>query len=279
MRFVAQFLGELTVSVEALAYVKSLDLGECEKARLLMYVVGENTFNDTFVCKVGIEQLAFEARVNEKTVRRQLAALEARRFDDGSKRRAYVLRRRRHGHDGGRRHDEIRIVGFKRWYLENYGAAKRSHRAKSGDENPENLTDKMSGRRRPLAGKMSGSNRTPVSGSNRTLVSGTYKDSRTSPVLSEDARLSAQEDSISDLKVKAVRQRLRRELGLKVFEAWFSQVAFVHNGTTVSAETSVKAVRNWIRDRYEATILRVCQAEWPEVTRIEFNLKNQGAAR
>jgi hypothetical protein len=44
------------MSVEAIAYVKSLDLGEHEKkARLLMYVIGENTFNDTFNCVVGIE--------------------------------------------------------------------------------------------------------------------------------------------------------------------------------------------------------------------------------
>lgn len=263
------------MSVEALAYVKTLDLGDCEKARLLMYVIGENTFNDTFVCRVGIEELAFQLRRDEKTVRRQLAALESRVTVAGVRRRAYVLRARRNGVDGGRRFDDIRLVGYKRWYLLNYAAAKRSHRAKNSDGNRGPQADILPGSQ---ADKMSGSNRTPVSGSNRTLMSGTYKDSRTSPRTSEDARLSAREDSISDLKVKEVRARLMRELGTDKFRAWFGSVDLSCDGAVVTASTANKAVRNWIRDRYENLILRASQSQWPSATRVNFILTTGATA-
>jgi hypothetical protein len=267
-------LGEITVSVEALAYVKMLDLGECEKARLLMYVIGENTFNDTFVCRVGIEELAFQTRINEKTVRRQLAALEARVSDDGKRRRRYVLRARRNGVDGGRRFDDIRIVGYKRWYLKNYTAAKRAHKAKNGEGNRDIQPGKMSVSQ---PGKMSGSNRTAVSGSNRTLVSGTYKDSRTSPRTSEDA-LSARKDSISDFEVK-VRAELRTELGDKVFSSWFANVRFLIVDTVARVEAPQPFVRKWILEHYGDLVRRVCKGADAGISDVTFTITAKGDAR
>jgi hypothetical protein len=259
------------VSVEALAYVKSLDLGECEKARLLMYVIGENTFNDSFVCRVGIEELAFQARVNEKTVRRQLERLAAREAEDGTRRRPYVLRARRNGIDGGRKFDDIRIVGFKRWYLQNYAAAKRAHKAKNSDTQ----ADKMSVSQ---PDKMSGSKRTPVSGSNRTLMSGTYKDSRTSPRTSEDARSIAREELISDFEVK-VSQALRTELGEKVFASWFANVRFSVVETVARVEAPQPFVRKWIVEHYGDLVRRVCKATDAGVTGVDFTISAKGDAR
>lgn len=270
------------MSVEAIAYVKSLDLGDCEKARLLMYVIGENTFNDTFVCLVGIDELAYQTRVNEKTVRRQLAILAAREAEDGTRRHPIVIRQARRPSTGGRLHDAIRIVGFKAWYLKNYGSAKRSHKSKNapekGSNNVKTQPGKMSGRPQGQAGKMSGSgNGLLVSGVGGQQVSVT-KESRTIPVLSEDAHSSAREDSIFDLKVKTLRDGLDRELGRKVFEAWFTSVAFDCAGSKLVASTGLKPVRNWIRDHYEALILRVAKSIWPEVIHVDFVLTSGAQA-
>ena len=128
------------MSIEAIAYVKSMDLAECEKARLLMYVLAENTFNDSCICVLGIEQLAYEVRLNERTVRRQIDALVEARF---------LLRKRRYPEAGGRLNDALRIVGFKRWYRDNHASAKRAHKARTKPDNPRpdgvGLKDKMSG--------------------------------------------------------------------------------------------------------------------------------------
>src|SRR5438874_1915325 len=76
------------MSIEALAYVKMLELGDREShaTRLIMYVIGENTFNDSFRCKLGQEQIAFEAgRMGIRTLRRHLNSLAGVEFNsDGS---------------------------------------------------------------------------------------------------------------------------------------------------------------------------------------------------
>lgn len=107
------------VSIDAIAYAKTIDLDECEsaQARLLLYVVAENTFNDSFVCTLDQTQLAYEAgRASVRTVRRHLESLE----------QAGVILRaeRRHEATGARLPDAVRLVGYKRWYHANHRGPK-----------------------------------------------------------------------------------------------------------------------------------------------------------
>lgn len=260
--------GGFFVSVEALAYVKSLDLGECEKARLLLYVIGENTFNDTFICVVGNEQLAYDTRVNERTVRRQIEALVAARI---------VLRKPRYPKAGGRLSDALRLVGFKRWYLSNYGQSKRAHRSKSKSEKSGNdnkpLPDKMSGSPSPLPDSTCpvGLPDTAMSGVTGHQVSGTYKDTRNYPVKSKSApECAPSEDSNFDLEGKRVRALLRERFGDDKFKSWFAGLSIIKNGSSATVTTPNKFVRDWNRTHHEPAILAACQAVWPDVSRIEF---------
>lgn len=258
--------GFLHVSVEAIAYVKSLDLGEFEKARLLIYVIGENTLNDDYTCRIGIEQLAYETRVNEKTVRRQLENLASRETADGWRCQPIILRKKRYPEAGGRLPDALRLVGFKRWYFANYGVSKRAHKAKSNGS--------PSGKSRgPLPDKMSGSPSglpaCPVSADNKVSV--TYN--RTLTVGSEEARAGApSEDFKFDLEGKGVRDRLLAKLGAEVFRSWFADVIFRQfDATTAVAETNLKFKRDWLRSHYERVILYACRAEFgADIARVEF---------
>ena len=62
------------VSIEAINYIKSCDFGANENLRLMMFAIAENTFNDSFVCKLSREKLARELgpRKNERTARRKI---------------------------------------------------------------------------------------------------------------------------------------------------------------------------------------------------------------
>lgn len=155
------------VSIEALAFAKQMDLGaqECAQARLLLYVIAENTFNDTFVCRLCQDQLAYEAgRVSDRTVRRHLATLE----EAGLIIRA--ARRNQHGHAA---HDVIRIRGFKRDYLARHPKARRKTPA-----------DNLSGRDAPTGQFVRQPPDTCCPPATGQQVSGAYKESRTStPVL------------------------------------------------------------------------------------------------
>lgn len=161
------------MSIEALAYAKQFDLGaeECAQARLLLYVIAENTFNDTFVCRLCQDQLAYEAgQVSERTVRRYLERLEGARV---------IIRRERwKSNGGGKLPDDIRIRGFKRDYL------RRNPKARAARNAAKSIPDKLAG----LGGqsgqfdRFKADNRCPVQSGQQ--VSGIYKDSRTSnPVL------------------------------------------------------------------------------------------------
>jgi len=113
------------VSIEALAYVKSMDLGVLESAqtRLLVYIIAENTWNDTFVCRLNQDQLAYEAgRVSDRTVRRHLDQLEEARI---------ILRAERRSTSGNILPDLIRLVGYKRWYWRDHA---KHHRASPPDK-------------------------------------------------------------------------------------------------------------------------------------------------
>lgn len=175
------------MSIEALAFAKQLDLGanESAQARLLIYVIAENTFNDSFVCRLCQEQLAYEAgRATDRTIRRHLDALEAARI---------IIRKRSRDDNGNFLAHVIRLVGFKRWYARDHAAPKKRYRSQSppaklsGGEGPPDTPpkrlpppDKMSS---GPPDKLSAGPPDKLSGHHRTLLSGTYKDNRTSKTL------------------------------------------------------------------------------------------------
>lgn len=158
------------MSIEAISYVKTLELRRARKASLLLYVIGENTFNDTFRCLLGHEQLGYEAgRISVRTVSRHLVLLE----EEGR-----ILRRPRFNSDGGRAFDEIEIVGFAEWYTAQHPRRNKGKPDKLSDmphtpKCPVNLLqpDNVSG----------GGNRTTLSPPTCQQVSGSI-DTRTTPV-------------------------------------------------------------------------------------------------
>lgn len=62
------------MSIEAITYVKQLDVAN-PTSRLLLMVIGENTFNDSLVCRVGQAVLSDETRVPTRTIRDHLRRL------------------------------------------------------------------------------------------------------------------------------------------------------------------------------------------------------------
>lgn len=254
--------GTLYVSIEAIAYVKTLDLGACESAavRLLLYVIGENTFNDSFLCRLSQEQLGYEAgRISDRTVRRHLDKLEEDRIilrprnADGS--------RKRIADTGQMAGDVIRIVGLKRWYNRNHAEGKRR-----AVKHPR-PADKMSGGGSDGEGDSQRTNFPVATGQQCPLatgqqVSGAYKDNRTrkSVPLARDAR---SEELNSGLEGKGVRDRLRQILGGPKFGAWLADMAFVLRGDVVLATTPDALKARWAQQHFAEKILAACQAEWP----------------
>jgi hypothetical protein len=255
------------VSVEAIAFVKSLDLGGCEKARLLMYVIGENTFNDTFICVVGQKQLAYEARAGERTVRRQIEELVSARI---------LIRKERYPEkSGGRLNDALRIVGFKKCYLANNKNARRRQKNDDGATGqngrkplPAKMAGSPQGQPANMAGRATGQQVAGVSGQQ---VAGSYKDTRTNPV-NKNAHECTSEDFNFDLEGKGVRDRLRAKHGDDVFRSWFADVIFrAFDATTAVVETDSKFKRDWLRTHHERAILDACRSEFgSDIARINF---------
>lgn len=246
------------MSIEAIAYVKTLDLGEHETAaaRLLLYVVGENTFNDSFVCRLSQKQLGFEAgRITDRTVRRLLDKLEQGRI---------ILRpgtRKRIAENGQLAGDVIRIVGFKRWYFRNHAEGKRRAVKQSRP------ADKMSAGGAGANGSDQRTNCPEASGHRSPLASGqqvsaAYKDTRTSKSvpLARDAR---SEGLNSDLEGKGVRDRLRQNVGGPKFAAWLADMAFELSGDLVIATSPERFKAEWAERHFAEKILAACRAEWP----------------
>lgn len=249
------------MSIEAMAYVKSCDFGDQEASRFLLHIIAENTFNDTFICVVGCEQLGFDIRKTERTVRRHIDALvEA----------GVLLRKARYPDAGGRLNDALRLVGFKRWYHVNYGAAKRRHNRANG---PKTLPDKMSGSPPPLADKMSGrATGQQMSGVTGHLVSGT-EESRNLPVNRKEAREGSAPSEVFnfDLEGKAVRDRLHHRFGGKIHDSWFSRlIVGPGDGGVAIAEAPSRFVRDWLIKNYDQALLAACREVWPETTRVEI---------
>ena len=118
------------MSFEAIGYVKQLELGSLEDPakRLLLITIAENTFNDSFRCKIEQKQLAHDcARVCKKTISRHLKKLETAKI---------IKRHHRHLKQGGRLPDAIEIVGFE----EHYQKRKAEEEKKSKEREADNLS-------------------------------------------------------------------------------------------------------------------------------------------
>lgn len=154
------------MSVEALAFAKLTDLGDAEgpSARLLFYVIAENTYNDSGMCRIGKAELAYQMRASANTVRRQCAALEkAGRIKVTAK----------GGVGGGRQPDEIELLGFKDWL------ARQRNPPSQPPVNDEPKPQNDGGQPAKLAERGNPPNSTKTGGGNPPLVADIY-DNRTS---------------------------------------------------------------------------------------------------
>jgi len=71
-----------------------------------------------------------------------------------------------------------------------------------------------------------------------------------------------------------VKSRLRAELGEDVFASWFRGVEVEQvDGEVVHLTVATRFLRNWLRSHYYDFVLRLSRAEWPEVERIEFRVR------
>jgi hypothetical protein len=128
------------MSIQAIAYVQELTVGDYA-AKLLLYVIAENTYNDSGLSKVGQAVLMRQCEMSESTLRRKLNLLKAL---------GLVRTHVQAGSGTGRHKDAVELVGF---------------------------LDHMAGRQ-PVIVTGRGQ---PVKsgGGNRSLLTGTYKDTRT----------------------------------------------------------------------------------------------------
>lgn len=168
------------MSIEAIAFVKTLDVDN-PTSRLLLFIIGENTFNDSGLCKVGQSILVEETKSSERTVRRHIAELVEKN----------VLKPHPQFKEGfGREPDAIELLGFRDWY-----AATRSPQ-------PAKLASLANGESSPQANRSNWPDQSGhlLASSMRPLLAGSYKDNRTSKSVQESAQ--AREDSNSDLKVQ-----------------------------------------------------------------------------
>ena len=71
-----------------------------------------------------------------------------------------------------------------------------------------------------------------------------------------------------------VKSRLRGELGEDVFASWFRGVELEKVDSEVAHLTvATRFLRNWLRSHYYDFVLRLVRAEWPEVERVEFKVR------
>lgn len=236
-----------------------LELGDVESTgtRFVLYVIAENTFNDSFRCVLTQDQMAYEAgRMSVRSLRRQLNALSG----DGDGKTPFIKRTPRFDCTGKRIEDAIEILGFDSWYLERTQNRRGRHRGEA--RVAEGVGDKLSGTTRTIC---PGVPDTAMSGGTGQQESG-HKEDRTSNRTSEDARQRASEVSNLDLEGKGVRDRLRKALGGPKFAEWLSDMAFREGSDGVAVATSpVKLKADWAIRHFSHAILAACQAEWPGV--------------
>lgn len=94
------------MSIEAIAYAKTLR-GMKPGERLLLYVIAENTFNDTGKCRIGSDELAFQMGVSIRTVHRYVAVVRDKL--------GLIKMDKQPKPDGGSSFAHIELVGFVQW--------------------------------------------------------------------------------------------------------------------------------------------------------------------
>ena len=71
-----------------------------------------------------------------------------------------------------------------------------------------------------------------------------------------------------------VKSRLRAELGEDVFASWFRGIEVEQvDGEVVHLTVATRFLRNWLRSHYYDFVLRLSRAEWPDVERVEFRVR------
>jgi len=71
-----------------------------------------------------------------------------------------------------------------------------------------------------------------------------------------------------------VKSRLRAELGEDVFASWFRGVELEGaDGEVLHLTVATRFLRNWLRSHYYDFVLRLARAEWPDVERVEFRVR------
>src|SRR5262249_37754075 len=71
-----------------------------------------------------------------------------------------------------------------------------------------------------------------------------------------------------------VKSRLRAELGEDVFASWFRGVELERlDEGCVHLTVATRFLRNWLRSHYYDFVLRLLRAEWSEVDRVEFRVR------
>ncbi len=71
-----------------------------------------------------------------------------------------------------------------------------------------------------------------------------------------------------------VKSRLRAELGEDVFASWFRGVELEDaEGEVLHLTVATRFLRNWLRSHYYDFVLRLARAEWPDIERVEFTVR------
>ncbi|MGZ5849005.1 MAG: chromosomal replication initiator protein DnaA [Methyloceanibacter sp.] len=71
-----------------------------------------------------------------------------------------------------------------------------------------------------------------------------------------------------------VKSRLRAELGEDVFASWFRGVELERvDDTVVHLSVATRFLKNWLRSHYYDFVLRLARAEWQNVERVEFKVR------
>lgn len=77
-----------------------------------------------------------------------------------------------------------------------------------------------------------------------------------------------------DSKWHRIQSRLRAELGEDVFTSWFGRVELdSYDGQTVQVSVPTKFLRNWLQSHYAERLQACCKAEFAQVDRIDFRVR------
>jgi len=85
----------------------------------------------------------------------------------------------------------------------------------------------------------------------------------------------AQQEQVAPSEAWArVKGRLRAELGEDVFASWFRGVELGGaDGEVLHLTVATRFLRNWLRSHYYDFVLRLARAEWPDIERVEFKVR------